>query len=612
MNTNLLRILISIMTVLVAALIALADNSNIVIDSSTDTYRIYPDKSGTRMGKIKHISKTVYRALRAPDKAVAMMYYNDDISIDKTSGGDTSYGSYFSDDVFFSDSKACLMSLPLKEAGATATATMERTFKNPDLFCTVLLADYYNASDVTVKFIIPSSLPEIRIETANFENLHATRSVEDKGKERIITYVFRSIPALRHIPRAPSINVTAPRLMILGHYRNVDDLYGRLYSYVTMPDDPDPEAVKAIARSITSTCMTDSARIAAIYDYVHDNIRYKAIEHGEYGYVPDTPSEVLRKHFGDCKGSAGLLRAMLRAVDIDARYVWVGTEDIPTNWTDAPYIASGNHMIAAAVTGDSLLYLDGTAKHFRVGEIPTAIHGRQTIVEDSGEKCIIGMIPSGTPDDNYNHVTIRYSLTPDLMLTGDYSEYMTGEYNAAIRSIIEQISPDKRNDALISIVTNELKGTKVSNTEMIFDNGKTKLNAGLSVTGACQKIGEELYIDLNPYPHLQKLAFDTSAYNLSPRRIGIKSSREWTVSLEIPEGYIVCGLPSPLSFSNDWIDSSLETVLSPDETKIIRKLRFTVKKRDIPASGINQFNDDIKSITRYASELIPLKKSSHT
>ena len=102
--------------------------------------------------------------------------------------------------------------------------------------------------------------------------------------------------------------------------------------------------------------------------------------HGESGQRPDPASEVLRKRFGDCKGSAILTRDMLRAVGIDARLVWIGTRDIGTDWTDIPNISSGNHMISAVMLpGDSIMFLDGTSTYSTPGNQPYGITGCQAM-----------------------------------------------------------------------------------------------------------------------------------------------------------------------------------------------------------------------------------------
>lgn len=587
-----------------------AAEPNIVIESADEVYRISVDKSGRRMGKVRHESNTVYRALRSADNAVAMEYYNDKISIDKSTGGKAVYGSYFPDDVFYSDSKACLMSLPLKEAGSRAKATFVRTFNDPDMFCSVIVAGYYPVERATVTFIIPAALPQIRIECAGVEAGHVSRTEEDKGKERVVTFTFTDLPALVTAPRALSVNSRAPRLMVLGHYDDVQHLYTRLYEYVTRVPDPSPDTVAALAREVTAQCGSDAERIAAITRYVHDNIRYVAIEHGEYAYVPDPPSEVLRKRFGDCKGSAGLLRAMLRSVGVDARYVWVGSCDIPTEWTEAPYMASGNHMIAAAVTGDSLLYIDGTATHFLPGCLPGAIRGRQTIVEDSPNHCIIDRIPEDSPDDNSEYMEFDcFTLKENNSVIGRAVFEFTGYKHFLLHQICDKVSTDKYGDFWLAFIKG-LRPDSKSQLEGLpcVTDSLTRVKAVVSHAGAWRTVGDEMYIDINPCPELRDMEFDLVRYAGLPCRLPSKISRKVVMKVSIPKGYEAAGPGEAFHVSNDWIDARLETRLTADTLAMERHMSLTIKSTCIPAAGIAGFNESLRTFARAMSSPVALRK----
>ena len=89
-----------------------------------------------------------------------------------------------------------------------------------------------------------------------------------------------------------------------------------------------PELDSLLAEIIEG-CRTDMEKIRNTYAWVQQNIRYIAFEAGILGHKPDTPAEVLRKRYGDCKGMAILLRTLLKAQGFDARLTDIGTVDIP-------------------------------------------------------------------------------------------------------------------------------------------------------------------------------------------------------------------------------------------------------------------------------------------
>mgnify|MGYP002508109436 CR=1 FL=1 len=70
--------------------------------------------------------------------------------------------------------------------------------------------------------------------------------------------------------------------------------------------------------------MADKREMAdTITAWVRQNIRYVAVEHGEYAYRPASPESVLSDKYGDCKGMAALIKDMLCHSGIDGRMVWI-------------------------------------------------------------------------------------------------------------------------------------------------------------------------------------------------------------------------------------------------------------------------------------------------
>src|SRR5690606_20483038 len=136
-------------------------------------------------------------------------------------------------------------------------------------------------------------------------------------------------------------------------------------------------------------------KIKAIYYWVQDNIRYVAFEDGLAGFIPDNCQNVYQKLYGDCKGSANLLKEMLILAGFDARLVWIGTRDIIPLSASIPSIATSNHMIAAVEHNGDWLYLDGTTSFQPIGEYQDQIQGQETMIEGVGkDDFILSKVPS--------------------------------------------------------------------------------------------------------------------------------------------------------------------------------------------------------------------------
>ena len=604
MRTPIITILIlSVLTF--SSAVASDVKPNIVIQQITDTYKFVPSKDGSSIDKVEHSSEIVFRANRVAGDAIAVAPYDDFIKINKVSGEEKAYGSYFSDDVFFSDSKACMIKTSIKKAGGTAKASYRRTYTKPEFFCRVILPDIYDVENATVIFEIPSSLESrFSIDEKNIPEGMMEKNSGHKGNNLILTYNFKDIPTPTvGYADAPSINITSPQLLIKGHFADVNELYRYLHSYID-PNDPDGGAVETKAREITADCKDDAERIGAITDFVHNSIRYVAVEHGEFGQKPDFPSAVLSKAYGDCKGSAALLTAMLKAVGIDARLAWVGTDAIGQTWTESPNVSSGNHMIAAAMTGDSILFIDGTSKFSKAGDLSLSIQGRQALIEDGPEKCIVATIPVAATNTEKSDITL--SMRPDGIMDIKGTITRKGSFFRSLLAKIDDTTPAKRPQLFGKLFAAEIPGS-TSSEATYREEGRTSVISGTaSVSGIIKNVGNDIYVDINPAPWINNMKFD-----LEDRKVGGKINGpcryESTLSLKLSEGLEAGDLPKSVSVKSDWYTGSIDTKLSDDGRTVIRHFIYSIEKRDVDFKDLEEFNKGIVTLNRSASAKIVLK-----
>lgn len=587
-----------------------ASNENIVIENYSDVFRVIPLKDGSGIKEIKNSVKIDYRTRRTAGTAHAVAFYNDCISIDKAAGGKTEYGMTEEEDVFFSDSKVCVMTLPMKKAGDKATARFERTFKDPKYFSRTALSAQYDVENYTVSFIIPTSLVgRLKVVDRRMPD-GFTRTVENRGNETVVTYNVKNLLSAEKVSRRVPTSLTVPTVYLLGEFDDYNDLYRYLHSLTRLNDDADAQKVADLAREITRDCLTDSAKIAAIYDYVHDNIRYIAVEHGIYSHMPDLPSEVLRKRFGDCKGSAGLLRAMLRGAGIDGRFVWIGTKDIPTDWTEFPVLASGNHMIAAAVTGDSILYLDGTATYNPMGVIPAFIRGRQTLVEDTDRTCIVGRVPDMPVEtDSYRiKVDMKPAADGSTDVSAAYSEIMTGAYSNRLQASLDFTIESKRNDLVTDYLASMVKGSRAEVKSVERTRGESKIEADMTIPNVVRTIGSDMYVNLSPFISLGALEIDTKDRPAVDAMLRTPAAASVITEFSIPDGYAVASIPAAEEVTNKWFTATLEPVSSPDGRKVGMHFDLRLMDSYIPAADVDAFVADVRRLRRAVNNQIQLSK----
>ncbi len=174
-----------------------------------------------------------------------------------------------------------------------------------------------------------------------------------------------------------------------------------------------------------------SSRIELIRRLVaalHKNVRYTGVEFGEASIVPQYPSEILKRKYGDCKDKAALLVTMLRAVNIPANLALLNTGPGQDINVELPGMGMFDHAIVFVPASDSepQLWIDATAQYSRVGDLPDMDYDRWALVveEYSAE---LKKTPEITAAQNF-HRELR--------------EFTLAEFGpATIRETDEQVGP---------------------------------------------------------------------------------------------------------------------------------------------------------------------------
>lgn len=162
----------------------------------------------------------------------------------------------------------------------------------------------------------------------------------------------------------------------------------------------DPLQAKSLLPSEPSTGRMDL--IQRIVSRLHKDIRYTGVEFGQASLQPQTATEVIKRHFGDCKDKAALLVAMLRAAGIPANLALL---DAGPGLDVAPELPGMNQFDHAIVyvpadgKGGDALWIDATAEFTQVGTLPSMDRGRQALVIAEGTSGLT-LTPISKPEDN--------------------------------------------------------------------------------------------------------------------------------------------------------------------------------------------------------------------
>jgi len=171
------------------------------------------------------------------------------------------------------------------------------------------------------------------------------------------------------------------------------------YAALTEPQTVTSEAQAILPKDLPTERM---AKIRAIVKQLHHEVRYTGVEFGAARLTPQRPSEVLQRHYGDCKDKATLLVAMLRAAGIKANLALLTTGPGRDVDGSLPGINRFDHAIVylpAGAQGEGAMWIDATAEYFAVGTLPYGDQGRNALVI-SPETIELTKTPDATPEDS--------------------------------------------------------------------------------------------------------------------------------------------------------------------------------------------------------------------
>lgn len=512
-----------------------------------------------RMVSVKHRETTTFAAQRADGEGYVTAMYNEDISIDKASapGATPYYRSWESDDYFYDGARICFMKVDVAR-GKSARAVVERTYRAPEQFCSIVLVSPYFVKTLSVELRVPAELADgLHVMPYRLPaGMSFSRKAQSDGS--VVYRVDASdVDAYSGEPYAPSASVSAPQLFVYGYFRSPQELYSHLRSYCSPDDLGDEEVARVAARLRAIAPSDDMALVDSTLFWVHDNIWYLAVEHGEYGVRPAPAADVLARRAGDCKGSANLLRALLRRNGVDARLVWTGINGyVATDWDSVPALCSGNHMIAAAMLGDSLVFLDGTAAGIPARYVPQGLRGRRVMVEN-GDEVLMATIPDAATDADTDTLRADYAVE-GTDLRGRMERIAGGAARAMLHNILTSVAPAERMAMLERYLRYPKKNVAVSEVEISAPDHAACHNVAATVAehGSAVRMGDRIMLDIRPIRSIYAEPVPTKGRKHDYMLSGMSGS-VYRYRVRLPEGYEPQSLPPRFDVSDRWVEASI-------------------------------------------------------
>ncbi|MCC6216375.1 MAG: DUF3857 domain-containing protein [Polyangiaceae bacterium] len=249
------------------------------------------------------------------------------------------------------------------------------------------------------------SLPKSRQVQVDARVPGLRRETKEAGSRRTYRFVAENVPAILPEPAMP------PWAEVLGavHVSTFADWKAMATWYWGLARDQldlDDETRK-LAREITQGANTDLEKVQAVYRWVITHTRYVALELGIHGFKPRRCVQTVARGWGDCKDKATVIVTLLKELGIPATLVIVRTQQRGDLSDRVASLAAFDHAIAYVPSLD--LYLDGTAEHAGIRELPRMDFEAVGLQVNDGAGKLV-RLPSHDPEADVVRRDVRASV----------------------------------------------------------------------------------------------------------------------------------------------------------------------------------------------------------
>ncbi len=550
------------------------------------------------------------------------LFYNDEMSVENIKvvnpdNKDVSFqkqcGDYSDENIFHNDTKLCIIKFYMAEKGKPFNYTFNENYHDVKYLTSFYFPQRFPVIERIIQFNVPSWL-ELDLREFNFEGYTIQKTTTKEGDITQIIFSIANTQAYKSESHAPNHAISYPHIICVTKafteagkrtvlFETVKDLYG-WYSTVCADIGNNPEELKTKVTELTAGKKTDQEKVESIFYWVQDNIRYIAFENGIMGFKPDAAQNVFKKKYGDCKGKANLLKTMLTIAGFDARLTWIGTSDLPYDYS-LPSLAVDNHMICTVILNGKKYFLDGTEEYIALNDYAQRIQGKQVLIED-GKNHIIDKIPEFAAERNKVNITNKVSVTENQLTGNSITEY-NGESKISVQSAFAAIKNNKKAESLADFARSNNSNVEVSDISNSDFNDRQKplqLKYNFKANNQVTRTGNELYVVMD----WEK---DFSGMEMGPeRKNDYEFDQKYYVTtqteLTIPDGYKIDYLPA--SFKKNTPNWSFEGSYVNKGKTIVYSKNIVINKPILKKADFAGWNSFIADINKFYNDQVVLTK----
>ena len=523
--------------------------------------------------------------------------------------------------VFYDDTRVITFMYPAIEPGVHTVLEYEETIKDPRFAGSFFFSN--NARIVHGRYTLTMDEGvEVALKLLHDNDKRVKISKEKVGSRIKYVYEIFDSERIKSESNTPGIKYYTTHLnLIIRSFTNSkgaqikvldspDDLFAWYRTFIEGLRHYPGENVKSVVEELVKGTDSEQEKVKRIFYWVQENIKYIAFEDGMRGLIPHNGAYVCEKRFGDCKDMASILVNMMQQAGIEAYFTWIGTRDIPYDYSEMPSPLVDNHMIATYINGGQYYFLDATAQYSPFEFPSSMIQGKQALVALNEQEYQIVRVPE-VPKEKTVVFDSSFFRLEKGMVKGAGQSSISGfakVFNAYRLNRRDEKETQKYLSKLLSRGSNKffLGSYQIENLQDL--DKPLGIGYTFSVSDYYREIGDEIYFNLNMDKPFHGDFIDKE--RTLPIENEFKYTNRQVSVVEIPDGYQLQYLPKNDSFSNEVFGYSIK--YRPEKGKITLEKELFVNYLLLQPQEFACWNEGIKKLGEAYSETIILEKKGVT
>ncbi|MBO9703359.1 MAG: DUF3857 domain-containing protein [Sporocytophaga sp.] len=432
---------------------------------------------------------------------------------------------------------------------------------------------------------LPTGKALLTVKTAKgIDYLYKTNQFEGKEDRSVMddmnvcTWKSETVQAMYEESFAPSFWISAPSIYITPQKINYNGYSGSMdswknfgkWSWTLLENRNElPEETRKLILKLTETEPDTLKKIRILYKHLQQSTRYIGVQDGIRGVQPFPAAYVDQNKYGDCKGLSNYMNAMLSVIGVNGIYTEIGHgKNQIIRYEDFPSFYQTNHIIVVVPLKKDTVWLECTSKEYPFGYIGKGNSDRKALaITSSGGKLI--NTPVYTLENNISNINASMQIQENGSMACNARYTNSGvmlDELIRIRSLDkkeqEQYLLDKFPSRELTVKKYSIKETSDVYPSMTFDVEMEEMEFA-------SKTGDMISFTPN-YLRRFKNPFNSNEERVNDIQSDYSFQEHDTVTITLPEGYMVEHLPEPKTLDTEFGKFKTEFIQKGNQVVYIR------------------------------------------